>query len=106
MSTQDQYWMVLGSGTPRYRHATEQSARTEAARLARNNPGVEFVVLRSVCTVQLNKLSITEHDLPAWLKLDAPSPAIITLPNDPTPERCTCGREKHACQNNDEAMPF
>lgn len=57
------FWMVLGSGTPTCRHPSKKSARTEAERLARLNPGQEFVVLESLATViksdvqwQLNSL--------------------------------------------------
>ena len=42
------FWMVLGSGLPTYRHDTEQSARAEAERLARQQAGQEFYVLQAV----------------------------------------------------------
>jgi hypothetical protein len=43
------FWMVYGlhQGAPTARHKTEQSAVTEAKRLARNNPDVEFFVLET-----------------------------------------------------------
>jgi hypothetical protein len=43
--------MVLGSGTPVYRHYSEQAARNEAERLARLHPPQKFTVLESVDTV-------------------------------------------------------
>lgn len=39
------FWMVLGSGTPTYRHNTLMSARQEAERLATMNPGSTFYIL-------------------------------------------------------------
>lgn len=67
------FWMVLGSGTPTVRHPSKQSAKNEAERLARQNPGEEFVVLESLATVcvaemqwQLNDVdgSVTSSDVP------------------------------------------
>lgn len=49
MSTQ--FWMVLGTGAPTYRHDSIASATTEAERLARANPGVTFFVLAAVASV-------------------------------------------------------
>ena len=43
-----EFWMVLGNGTPVYRHATEELARMEAERLARVHPGQEFFVLQAI----------------------------------------------------------
>ncbi|MCS0501583.1 hypothetical protein [Ancylobacter mangrovi] len=47
---QHMFWMVygLGQGQPTVRHKTYASARDEAARLARNHPGVSFFVLAAV----------------------------------------------------------
>lgn len=44
------FWMVLRDGTTytSYRHETEESARKEAERLARENPNTRFYVLRCV----------------------------------------------------------
>ena len=41
------FWMVWNEGSrcPGVKHFTEQSARQEAERLARNNPGRRFHVL-------------------------------------------------------------
>lgn len=45
------FWMIVGSGTPTYRHPTKHLAWLEAERLAKASPGTEFVVLESVATV-------------------------------------------------------
>lgn len=46
MSEHDFYvvWNPQGR-TPTYKHSTEELARTEAERLARNNPGQQFYVM-------------------------------------------------------------
>lgn len=51
----DKFWMVWreNGDIPRYKHATEASAKQEAERLARNNPGVKFYVLVSVDACRL-----------------------------------------------------
>lgn len=56
------FWMVLGNGVPTVRHATEEAARQEAARLARCHAGQEFLVLKSVATVVRSDLSWTKHE--------------------------------------------
>lgn len=56
------FWMVLGEGTPVYRHSTLQSAKTEAERLARLIPGTEFTILASVATVVKSDIHWEEHD--------------------------------------------
>lgn len=48
---QQKFWMVLGNGTPKYRHDSKESAITEAERLAKFFPGRQFVVLESLATV-------------------------------------------------------
>lgn len=58
----DQFWMVLGNGNPVYRHPSEQSARNEAQRLARINPGSTFFVLRAVAAVTVVDVQWTELD--------------------------------------------
>lgn len=55
------FWMVLGQGPPVYRHATEQSARIEAERLARAHPCVPFVVLKAVAECRKSDV--------AWMEL-------------------------------------
>lgn len=44
------FWMVygMGQGQPTARHKTFDSARAEASRLARLNPGIDFFVLEAV----------------------------------------------------------
>lgn len=55
--------MVVGIGTPTYRHPSKQSARTEAERLARMNPGQEFTVLESLATVVKQELAWELNDM-------------------------------------------
>ena len=55
------FWMVLGNGTPTFRHYSEQQARIEAERLARMNPGSAFTVLESIATVVKSDLSWSLH---------------------------------------------
>lgn len=47
----EKFWMVLGAGSPTFRHTTPQSAKTEAERLARLHPNQEFVVLEAIGSV-------------------------------------------------------
>lgn len=57
----EKFWMVLGSGTPVYKHKSIKSASLEAERLARENPGMEFVVLESLASVVKSDLSWSTH---------------------------------------------
>lgn len=50
------FWMVLGRGTPTYRHDSFDSAKNEAERLARLSPGCEFFVLRAIGKVVKEEL--------------------------------------------------
>lgn len=59
--SKQKFWMVLGLGTPTFRHETRDSARVEAERLARINPGQEFVVLESMATVVKSDLAWSVH---------------------------------------------
>lgn len=45
----NQFWLVwnIDGGAPTHKHDSEQSAITEAERLARLNPGVQFAVLEA-----------------------------------------------------------
>lgn len=67
MKLKFKFWMVLGEagGPPRYRHDTEESARTEAERLARTHGGT-FHVLEC-------KASCTHNDVD-WLENSQPEP--------------------------------
>ena len=49
MSKESKFWMVYGHGrgAPAVRHHTKESAHAEASRLAANNPGSLFVVLKA-----------------------------------------------------------
>jgi hypothetical protein len=60
--TRSTFWMVLGYGTPMKRHESEEAAMKEAARLAMNNPGHEFNVLRSVGTVTKRETIFEPHE--------------------------------------------
>lgn len=55
------FWMVLGLGTPTFRHESRVSAKAEAERLARMNPGQSFVVLESMATVVKSDLAWSVH---------------------------------------------
>lgn len=45
------FWMVKGRGPTTYQHDTLDSAKREAERLARMNPGETFTVLQAVGAV-------------------------------------------------------
>ena len=75
----DQYWMVLGNGVPRYRHLTENSARTEAYRLAKLNPDCTFTVLQAVASVR-----VPRNPLPCWLTYDQPTAFCSNVANHAT----------------------
>jgi hypothetical protein len=53
----DSFWMIWNpmGHAPTYKHVTPESARAEAQRLARMNPGSEFYVLRAEAKCQLNE---------------------------------------------------
>jgi hypothetical protein len=55
---QKSFWLVWNpqGSNPRYQHETEQSAISEAERLAKVNPGETFVVLESVCARRTDNL--------------------------------------------------
>ena len=56
------FWMVLGNGTPTYRHGSIVSAKVEAERLANLNRGHEFTILESVGHVVRADLIWTRHN--------------------------------------------
>lgn len=61
MDTNDTFWMIKGDGPTNYVHTTEESARQEARRLARENPGTRFYVLQATKAFFVN--DIIEIDL-------------------------------------------
>lgn len=56
------FWFVWNENgrSPSYKHMNSVSAFNEADRLARSNPGEKFIVLQSVCAVQVNNLIRTD----------------------------------------------
>lgn len=48
--TKEPFWMVWNpeNRAPRFKHETGQAALIEAERLAKENPGQEFVVLQAI----------------------------------------------------------
>ena len=72
------FWMIHGIGQrePRARHLTEDDALREAKRLARANPDVEFIVLRST------HRAITRD-------------VVVTTINDPPLQQSCSGRDEH-----------
>jgi hypothetical protein len=56
------FWMVWNEGNrqPTFKHKTEESARKEAERLARNCPGEVFHVLKVIATCQKVDVQWTE----------------------------------------------
>lgn len=71
----DPFWFVMRVEeseyvtSPRVQHATEQSALTEAERLAKKHPGVKFAVLRLTIMVYLENeprmVHATPHQAPS-----------------------------------------
>lgn len=59
------FWLVWQpeTGAPTHRHPHENEARAEAARLARNNPGKAFFVLRVMAAYQKTDVAVTEFPL-------------------------------------------
>ena len=49
---QEHFWMVVGNGAPYYRHRDESSAKREAERLAKLNPGLKFFVVKTIGCVE------------------------------------------------------
>lgn len=69
--TEETFWYVygVGMGAPQFRHPTYTAAREEARRLAKNAPGVEFLVLQAVysaikCDVQERVLRTVDDGIP------------------------------------------
>lgn len=57
------FWLVWreGNQSPKFKHPTEESARTEAERLATLHPGEVFHVLTSVATCRPAGIAWVEH---------------------------------------------
>jgi|HubBroStandDraft_2_1064218.scaffolds.fasta_scaffold14614_3 hypothetical protein len=56
---EDAFWLVwspTGARAPRFRHPSEQSATTEAERLARAHPGQLFVVLEAIAARRVDSM--------------------------------------------------
>ena len=63
-NTENPFWLVwspTGSAPPRYRHASKQSAVTEAERLARAHPGQLFVVLEPIAGRRVDNMVRTTY---------------------------------------------
>lgn len=58
------FWMVYGAGqgAPTARHGSQDIAETEARRLARNNPGIEFYVLQTVARAVKIDVQVTRFE--------------------------------------------
>lgn len=66
----DRFWMVWSptGRTPTFKHDSEESARNEAERLARNtSPGEKFYILEAKAVVERPELPVT------WTDLDDPN---------------------------------
>jgi len=59
----EKFWMVLGSGTPTFRHPSRISAISEAERLAQSAPGQRFVVLEAKATVRSTYVTWEQNDM-------------------------------------------
>lgn len=71
----NRFWMVWSPAgrTPTVQHLSEASAKNEANRLARANPGSEFHVLQSVGTAELPPL------LPRWHEHEEPDESDLSF---------------------------
>lgn len=56
------FWMVLGEALPVVRHDSEESARREAIRLARQLPGRQFFVLEATHLIEKSDVTVTKLD--------------------------------------------
>ncbi len=65
MTHTDSFYMIHGDsgGAPTKRHATRGLALAEAERLAVNNPGRRFFVLRAECAVETATAPVTVSTL-------------------------------------------
>jgi hypothetical protein len=62
-----QFWMIFNEGNrgPAVQHYEESDARREAERLARNNRGQKFYVLKTVDCCRVNDIAwASENEIP------------------------------------------
>ncbi len=62
-NSNDAFWIVWNPDNhraPKYRHDTFRAADSEAKRLARENPGCEFIVMGSCRSVKVANLIVTD----------------------------------------------
>jgi hypothetical protein len=62
---QEKFWIVADNNFPTrvtYKHTTENMARLEAQRLAKEHPKFKFVVLEAIYAVEVNALVETEYE--------------------------------------------
>jgi hypothetical protein len=57
------FWVVWNEnrGKPTFKHASEESAKKEAVKLARRHPGEQFHVLESTVTIKARGVEETKH---------------------------------------------
>lgn len=68
----EKFWLVWADngGTPMHKHASYQSAKDEAKRLARANSGKKFHVLEHIGTAMKNDVSFFVHQADPYIQLD------------------------------------
>jgi hypothetical protein len=54
------FWLIWGKGAPSVRHTTEGVALAEAKRLAQQDPGQEFFVVRAVKRVKMSGVEVVD----------------------------------------------
>jgi len=56
------FYMVLNPATyyTKYRHESYRNAKEEAVRLARQHPGIEFIILQAMATAKINDVIVDE----------------------------------------------
>ncbi len=59
-NAETEFWLVwnLNGRNPRHKHATQDSAEREARRLATENPGQAFYVVRAVSVAQAGEVTV------------------------------------------------
>lgn len=60
------FWMIvgIGQGCPSRKHDTADKAHAEAKRLARNNPGVTFIILEAVAAITKREFDVVTFRAP------------------------------------------